>query len=201
MIDRANGDLKPAPPGDFKARAGEGYSDQTYSMKIASISGEFTRSCRHRFRTFPTISSFPEGRRVPPIGKAGFIHTRLRVGLGRVHYEVIRTLLSSNVGSRRAGVYHQDQVSLALAVQKLQLKHSELHPRMNYNLNMRAKKNADIIPIPDVQVLQYHGLLNPIGIEWAMGYVEQLSRIALSLFVSTCLFRQTRFPNDHTGRF
>ena len=63
---------------------------------------------------------------------------------------------------------------MALAVQKLKLRHSEFSARMNFNINPLAKQNADILPMSDVRILHYHNALHSDGLRWAMGYLERL---------------------------
>jgi hypothetical protein len=167
-------DLAPSLGAQFIARPGESGlasdgSDENveYWRRVCELFGL-------NFDSFPVITSFPEGRQVRAYWQGGIFSYATRLGLGRAQHEIIRKLLPSKVGSKQAGVYHQDQVSLALAVQKLSLKHAEFHPSMNYNLNVRAKKNADILPMQDVKILHYHDSFYPPGLGWAVGYVERL---------------------------
>jgi hypothetical protein len=167
-------DLVPLSPASFIARAGEGYlgsdgADETaiYWQKLCELVGL-------DFSAFPVITSFPEARRIRAYWQSGIYTYATRTGLGRAHYEIIRKLLSSSIGSKRAGTYHQDQVSLSLAVQRLGLRHAEFQPRMNFNINVRAAKNADLLPMRDVRILHYHGSFYAPALAWALGYVERL---------------------------
>ncbi|WP_306344420.1 hypothetical protein, partial [Escherichia coli] len=65
--------------------------------------------------------------------------------------------------------------SISLAVQKLQLKHSELTPAMNFNLNPLAKEKANLLAMRDIKILHYHNSLHRPALSWANQYLEQLS--------------------------
>jgi hypothetical protein len=174
-------ELVPASGTHFIARAGEGYlgsdgadSNSTYWRALCALVG----IC---FDDFPVITSFPEIRPIRAYWQSGIYTYEKQTGLGREHYEIIRKLLSSNIGSRAAGIYHQDQVALALACQKLRLAHSEYLPRMNFNLNPLGKKNATTIPILDVKILHYHHSLYRENVGWAMEFLQQLPTDRLEL--------------------
>jgi hypothetical protein len=118
-------DLLPSPGTQFIARAGEGYlgsdgddGNAEYWRAVCALVGLDSAD-------FAMIRSFPEFRPIRTYWQAGIYTYDTSTRLGRTHHEIIRTLLSSRVGSKAAGVYHQDQVSLALACQKLRLIHSE----------------------------------------------------------------------------
>jgi hypothetical protein len=167
--------LAPLPDSNFVARAGEGYlgsdgddENGPYWRKLCELTGL-------NFDTFPTINSFPERRPIRAYWQSGIYSYATATGLGRVHYEMIRKLLSNNIGSKSAGVYHQDQVSLALACQKLGLIHSEYPARMNFNLNPLAKENADLLPLGEVVVLHYHNSFYRNDVDWALSYIGGLA--------------------------
>ncbi len=166
--------LSPAEGSQFIARAGEGYlgsdgSDKNapYWLKLCDLVGlDFTR--------FPEIHSFPERRRIHAYWQGGIYTYPTATRLGAEQYEIMQKLLSSNIGSRQAGIYHQDQVSIALAVQKLALRHSEFDPRMNFNINTLIKENADIVPMSEVKILHYHNSFYREGLDWARLYLARL---------------------------
>ena len=166
--------LVPAPGTNFIARAGEGYlgsdgkdDNAAYWRKLCELVGI-------AFDDFPTIHSFPERRPIRAYWQSGVYTYPTAAQLGKTHYEFISKLLNGNIGSRVAGIYHQDQVSISLAVQKLGLVHSEFDPCMNYNLSPLAKDKADILPVRDVKILHYHNALSPQALAWAMNYIKQL---------------------------
>lgn len=168
--------LAPADGSQFIARAGEGYlgsdgadSNEPYWRKLCELIGI-------SFERFPEITSFPEGRRIRAYWQTGIYSYTTTSRLGRAHYDIIKRLLSSSIGSKTAGIYHQDQVSISLAVQKLGLHHSEFDARMNFNINTLAKENAGLIPMHQVQILHYHNALFREGIDWARTYIDQLPK-------------------------
>lgn len=174
-------DLCPTDGAQFIARAGEGYlgSDGTdenaaYWHKLCALIGL-------DFDAFPMVVSFPERRRIHAYWQAGIYTYSTDTQLGRSHHEIITQLLSSNVGSRRAGIYHQDQVSISLAIQKLKLVHAEYDPRMNYNLSPLAKENARILSLRDVRILHYHNALYPEALSWAMEHIGELPQDRVEL--------------------
>jgi hypothetical protein len=167
-------DLVPAFGTDFIARAGEGYlgsdgadSNSAYWRALCGLVGL-------SFDEFPMITSFPELRPIKAYWQSGIYSYKKASGLGREHYDIIRRLLSSNIGSKAAGIYHQDQVALALACQKLGLSHSEFLPRMNFNLNPLTKKSVTAIPIPELKILHYHHSLYKENAGWAMQRLQSL---------------------------
>jgi hypothetical protein len=166
--------LAPEPDTDFIARAGEGYlgSDGTdnnapYWRKLCELLGL-------DFEQFPEIVSFPEARRIRAYWQTGIYSYTASTRLGAAHYEILKQLLSNKIGSRQAGIYHQDQVSISLAVQRLRLRHSEFHASMNFNINTLAKEKANILSMHEVKILHYHNAFYPEGLGWATNYIEQL---------------------------
>ena len=174
-------DLVPAPGTRFIARAGEGYlgsdgddGNSAYWRALCALVGI-------SFDDFEMITSFPELRSIRAYWQTGIYTYEKTTGLGRAHYEILRKLLSSSIGSKTAGIYHQDQVAISLACQKLRLDHSEFRPTMNFNLNPLAKKYAKVIPILDVKILHYHHSFYQQDLGWAMEFLEQLSEDRLEL--------------------
>ena len=174
IVLQSPGDLAPAPGTDFIARAGEGYlgsdgrdDNATYWRKLCALIGI-------EFDEFPLIRSFPEQRPIRAYWQTGIYTYAVATRLGGAHYEVINKLLSSRIASKTAGIYHQDQVSLCLAVQKLRLVHSEFTANLNYNLNPLAKENAGILPMRELKIVHYHGSLYRESFGWAMSYFNQL---------------------------
>jgi hypothetical protein len=166
--------LAPTAGRNFIARAGEGYlgsngadENAPYWRKLCALMGL-------DFDAFPIIQSFPEGRSIRAYWQSGIYTYATATGLGHAHYEMINRLFSTKIASRTTGIYHQDQVSLALAVQELGLTSSEYTAHFNYNLNPLAKRDADILPIQDVKVLHYHGGLFRESVDWAMSYIDRL---------------------------
>jgi len=166
--------LSPEFGTEFVARAGEGYLGSDGSDTNAPYWRKLCDLISIDFDKFPEIVSFPEGRRIRAYWQTGIYTYATATRLGSEHYETIQKLLSSNIGSRQAGIYHQDQVSISLAVQKLKLKHSEFSANMNFNINPLAKKNADILPMADVKILHYHNAFYLEGLSWAAEYLERL---------------------------
>ena len=166
--------LSPAEGTQFIARAGEGYLGSDGADKNASYWLKLCELTGLDFAQFPEINSFPEGRRIRAYWQTGIYSYATSSRLGATHYEIIKRLLSGSIGSKEAGIYHQDQVSISLAVQKLGLRHSEFDARMNFNINTLAKDNADLIPMPEVKILHYHNALYREGLDWAMHYLGQL---------------------------
>jgi hypothetical protein len=173
--------LVPAPGSRFIARAGEGYlgsngddANSVYWRALCALVGV-------KFDDFEMITSFPELRPIRAYWQAGIYTYEKTTGLGRAHYEILRKLLSGNIGSKSAGIYHQDQVAISLASQKLKLEHSEFRPNMNFNLNPLAKEYAKIIPILDVKILHYHHSFYQQNLGWAMEFLKQLPEDRLEL--------------------
>ena len=174
-------DLVPAPGTRFIARAGEGYlgsdgddGNSAYWRVLCTLVGI-------NFDDFEMIKSFPELRPIRAYWQSGIYTYEKATGLGRAHYEIIRKLLSSNIGSKTSGIYHQDQVALALACQKLRLAHSEFLPAMNFNLNPLAEKYVAAIPILEVKILHYHHSFYRENMGWAMERLQQLPEDRLEL--------------------
>jgi hypothetical protein len=174
-------DLVPAPGTCFIARAGEGYLGSDGDDGNSAYWRVLSALVRINFDDFKMITSFPELRPIRAYWQSGIYTYEKVTGLGRVHYEIIRKLLSSNIGSKAAGIYHQDQVALALACQKLRLAHSEFLPTMNFNLNPLAKKYATALPIRDVKILHYHHSFYKEDVGWAMELLRQLPEDRLEL--------------------
>lgn len=167
-------DVTPAEHTQFIARAGEGYlgsdgsdANATYWLKLCETFGL-------NFDDFPEIVSFPERRAIRAYWQTGIYTYKTATRLGAEHFEIIARLLGEKIGSKQAGIYHQDQVSISLAVQKLKLNHSELTPAMNFNINPLAKQNANLLPMRDVKILHYHNSLHKPALSWASDYIQQL---------------------------
>jgi hypothetical protein len=174
-------DLLPAPGTHFIARAGEGYLGSDGNDENAEYWRALCTLVGIRFDDFEMITSFPELRPIRAYWQTGIYTYHTLTRLGNTHYEILRKLLSSKVGSKRAGIYHQDQVAISLACQKLRLSHSEFRPVMNFNLNPLAKENAEIVPIRDVKILHYHNSFYQPSLEWAMQFLGQLPHDRLEL--------------------
>ncbi|WP_024343120.1 hypothetical protein [Bradyrhizobium japonicum] len=166
--------LSPTAGTQFIARAGEGYLGSDGTDKNAPYWRKLCELIGSDFDRFPEINSFPEGRRIRAYWQTGIYTYATSTRLGEAHYATIKKLLSSSIGSREAGIYHQDQVSISLAVQKLELRHSEYDARLNFNVNTLAKENADLIPMSEVKILHYHNTFYREGLDWAKLYLRQL---------------------------
>ncbi|WP_143198391.1 hypothetical protein [Bradyrhizobium sp. AS23.2] len=166
--------LSPANGSQFIARAGEGYLGSDGIDDNAPYWRKLCELIEIDFERFPEITSFPEGRRIRAYWQTGIYSYATASRLGGAHYDIIKKLLSSSIGSKTAGIYHQDQVSISLAVQKLGLQHSEFAARMNFNINTLAKENANLIPMHQVKILHYHNALYREGLDWARKYLDQL---------------------------
>ncbi|MDN3275945.1 hypothetical protein QWJ07_16910 [Frankia sp. RB7] len=169
-------DLSPADGTQFIARAGEGYLGSDGADNNAPYWRKLCELIEIDFDRFPEINSFPEGRRIRAYWQTGIYTYATATRLGAAHYDTISKLLSSNIGSREAGIYHQDQVSISLAVQKLGLQYSEYDARLNFNINTLAKDNADLIPMSEVKILHYHNAFYREGLDWAEKYLAQISQ-------------------------
>jgi hypothetical protein len=159
-----------APPAgfDFIARAGE-------ACDVAS-NGEDERApfwrtlCAQQgidFADFPMIASFPEGRPIKAYWQAGAFTFRRGSGLAPTYTRVMADLLDGDVGSSVAGVYHTDQVSLAIAVQRAGVAAAEYSPLMNLNLNAKDPDTFGMFPLDRVKIVHYHGSFWRDGIDWA----------------------------------
>jgi len=174
VVLQALDDLCPAQGTQFIARAGEGYLGSDGSDKNAPYWLKLCDLIELDFGSFPEINSFPEGRRIRAYWQSGIYTYTTAARLGAAHYDIIRRLLTNSIGSREAGVYHQDQISIALAVQKLGLRHSQFDPRLNFNINTLSKIYADIFPMSEVKILHYHHSFYREGLEWAKAYLAKL---------------------------
>jgi len=166
--------LSPTDGSQFIARAGEGYLGSDGADKNAPYWRKLCELIGTDFERFPEINSFPEGRRIRAYWQTGIYTYGTATRLGAAHYETIKKLLSNSIGSREAGIYHQDQVSISLAVQELRLHHSEFNPRMNFNINTLAKENANLLPMSQVKLLHYHNAFYREGLGWAKQFLDQL---------------------------
>jgi hypothetical protein len=100
--------LVPAQGTRFIARAGEGYlglngrdGNAAYWRALCGLVGI-------NFDDFAMITSFPEKRPIRAYWQSGIYTYERGTRLGQAHYEILRKLLSSNIGSKAAGIYHQD---------------------------------------------------------------------------------------------
>jgi hypothetical protein len=168
--------LSPAEGSQFIARAGEGYLGSDGIDNNAPYWRKLCELVDIDFDRFPEITSFPEGKRIRAYWQTGIYSYATTSRLGGAHYDIIKRLLSSSIGSKTAGIYHQDQVSISLAAQKLGLQHSEFDARMNFNINTLAKENANLIPMEQVKILHYHNALYREGLDWAREYLRQLPK-------------------------
>ena len=174
-------DLVPAPGTRSIARAGEGYLGSDGNDENSAYWRALCALVGLSFDDFEMITSFPELRPIRAYWQTGIYTYEKTSGLGQAHYEILRKLLSSSIGSKTAGIYHQDQVAISLACQKLRLSHSEFRPVMNFNLNPLAKNYATAVPIRDVKILHYHHSLYEADLEWAMEFLRQLPGDRLEL--------------------
>ena len=165
------------PPGfDFIARAGE-------ALDVASSGDDekapFWRAVcarqRLEFDTFPTIVSFPDGKSIRAYWQAGIFTFRRGSGFARTYGQIMNDLLAGDIGSKFAGVYHTDQVALALSVQAVGLAAAEYAPTMNLNLNEHNAEPFGRYPIETVAVVHYHGSFWPDKADWALKQLGPLS--------------------------
>jgi hypothetical protein len=167
--------LLPAVGADFVARAGEGYLGSDGRDVNALYWKKLCWYIGIDFDMFDLIYSSPERRQIRAYWQAGLYTYAASTRLGRAHFESISDLFSSKIASKTAGIYHQDQVSLALAVQRLELSSSEYAWRMNCHLNPLEKDSGTLLPMPEVKVLHYHHSLYREASEWAMGFINRLA--------------------------
>lgn len=168
-------DLLPPVGADFIARAGEGYLGSDGKDENARYWSKLCGWIGIDFETFGLIFSSPEHRQIRAYWQSGLYSYAVRTRLGRAHCEVISNLFASKIASKTAGIYHQDQVSLALAVQRLGLSCSEYAWRMNYHLNPLDKGNSALLPMSEIKVLHYHHSLYREDLDWALGYLNRLA--------------------------
>jgi len=176
VVLREPEEFAPAPGTEFIARAGEGYdvassgSDNKadYWCRICTVFGL-------RFEEFVDILSWPDRKRIKSYWQSGIFTYLRETNLGAQYYEVFARMLRTPLASKLTGIFHTDQVSLALTVQLLKLRCSQYDPRMNFNYNPIDKERASLIPLEDVCVLHYHSSLLPAHYGWAREGFKALS--------------------------
>ena len=159
-----------APPAgfDFIARAGEAFDvasngdDEKTPFWHAVCAGQGLA-----FDDFPTITSFPDGKPIRAYWQAGLFTFRRGGAFAPAYERAMRDLLAGSVGSRFAGVYHTDQVALALAVQASGVRAAEYAPTMNLNLNRKDPATFGRYPIGEIRIVHYHGSFWPDTVDWA----------------------------------
>ena len=173
----------PPPDADFMARAGEA-TDVASSGADDRV--EYWRQLCDMFNLdfdrFPIITSFPDSKSIRAYWQGGLYTYRTSSRFGAMHGEIYGRMLNGAIASKYAGIYHMDQVSIALTVQALGLRHAEYDPRMNFNVNPLDKIGALRLPIEDVRILHYHGSLSPQSYDWARTLLEKLPSDRLDLF-------------------
>jgi len=167
-----------APPRgcDFIARAGEAFD-------VASSGDDdkapFWRAvCELQgldFGAFPTITSFPDAQPIKAYWQAGLFTFRRGTAFAPMYHRVMDDLLAGSIGSKFAGVYHTDQVALAIAVQAAQMAVAEYAPPMNLNLNYKDPETFGRYPLDQVKVVHYHGSFWADQAHWAMGRLAGLT--------------------------
>jgi hypothetical protein len=175
----------PAPGADFIARAGEacdvasdGSDDKVdYWRRMCAVFGL-------RFEEFGEISSWPDRKPIKAYWQSGIFTYYREAKLGARQYEVVATMLRTPIASKFAGIYHQDQISLALTVQLLQLRCSQYDPRMNFNFDSVNKEAAKLIPLEELYVLHHHRSFRPQNYGWAREELKALPADRLMLIDS-----------------
>lgn len=173
MVLQEPDDFAPAPGKTFKGRAGEAHDvasngtgeGAAYWRKLCEVFGL-------DFDAFPEIISFPDKKPIKAYWQGGLFTYPRETKFGAQFYDLYSQMLRTPIASKTAGTYHQDQVSLALTVQVLKLDADQYDPRMNFNFNYLDKELAKLIPLPEIQILHYHGSFWPENFGWAR---EQLA--------------------------
>jgi len=167
-----------APPTgyDFIARPGE-------ATDVASSGSDEKASFWHAvcaqqqldFDRFPTIISFPDRKPIRAYWQAGIYTYARSSGFADAYARIMHDLLAGSIGSKFAGVYHTDQVSLALAVQAAGMTAAEYAPTMNLNLNVHNAEPFGRYAIDQVNIVHYHGSFWPADAAWAMRQLGSLN--------------------------
>lgn len=168
MVLREPDEFAPPPGARFIARAGEGIDVASDGRDDGAVF--WRRLCAEfglDFDRFPTITSFPDDRPIKAYWQTGLFTYPRDAGFGAKHAEIIGRMLNGTIASRKAGTFHTDQVSAALAVQALGLVHAHYDPRMNFNYNVLDQAAARRLPIEEVRILHYHGSFWPAAFGWA----------------------------------
>ena len=154
-------DLPPLQATQFIARAGEGYLGSDGDDGNAEYWRAVCQLVGIRFDDFGSIELFPELRPIRAYWQGGLYSYDRTTRFAAAQFEIMRALLSGNIGSKVTGVFHQDQVSIALTCQKLQLTHSQYRPEMNFNLSpFLEKEYTEIVPmLANVKILYHHNSL------------------------------------------
>lgn len=161
--------LAPPPGCDFIARAGEAFD-------VASSGHDdkapFWRAvCEPQgldFDAFPTITSFPDDRPIKAYWQAGLFTFRRGTAFAPTYRRVMDDLLAGSIGSRFAGIYHTDQVALAIAVQAARMSVAQYAPPMNLNLNDKDPETFGRYPLDAVKIVHYHGSFWADKADWAI---------------------------------
>jgi hypothetical protein len=167
-----------APPAgyDFIARPGE-------ATDVASSGSDEKAPFWHAvcaqqqldFDSFPTVVSFPDHKQIRAYWQAG-IYTYARSSkLADAYARIMHDLLNGSIGSKFAGVYHTDQVALALAVQAAGMTSAEYAPTMNLNLNVHNPEPFGRYPVEQVDIVHYHGSFWPADADWALRQLGSLT--------------------------
>lgn len=161
--------LTPPHDCDFIARAGEafdvatsGHDDKApFWRAVCEIQGL-------NFDAFPTITSFPDQQPIKAYWQAGLFTFRRGTAFAPTYRRVMDDLLNGSIGSKFAGIYHTDQVALAIAVQAAQMSVAEYAPSMNLNLNFKDPETFGRYPLEEVKIVHYHGSFWADTADWAM---------------------------------
>lgn len=174
FLDEPTG-FAPTPGTSFIGKPGEAWD---LASNGSDEQAEYWRQLCARlgldFAAFPDVVSWPDEKRIKAYFQGGLFTYHRDVRFGRKHHEVYKAMLEGDIISKFAGIYHQDQVSVALTVQALGLKHSEYDPRMNFNYNYLDEKTSALIPLTEVKILHYHGSFYKEGFDWAMRGLQVL---------------------------
>lgn len=167
-----------APPAacDFIARAGEAFD--VASDGVDAKAAFWRAVCADQglaFDDFPTITSFPDRKPIKAYWQAGLFTFKRGGAFPQAYERAMAGLLRGSVGSRYAGVYHTDQVALALAVQSSGSRAAQYSPLMNLNLNIKDPDTFGLYPIEEVRIAHYHGSFWPQTIDWAREQLRGLS--------------------------
>ena len=174
--------LTPPEGCDFIARAGEGFDVASSGSDDKAL---FWRSvCAQQgldFSTFPTIESFPDQKLIKAYWQAGLFTFRRGTAFAPTYNRVMNDLLAGNIGSRYAGVYHTDQVALAVAVQAAITSAAQYRPTMNLNLNDKDPSTFERYPFEEVKIVHYHGSFYSEKSNWAIAQLSNMSKEQVSV--------------------
>lgn len=153
--------LIPADKISFLARAGEidqGTDGQDINMPYWA---RLSQILEVPYEDADLIDSVPPAKKIYEYYQSGVYTIRLGEGISERHFNNFKRLIESRVASRTCGIYHHDQVSLAMAVRSTRGERRVYPWEMNYNINIRQIENIDIEMLKKTKILHYHDSFLP----------------------------------------